>query len=93
LAQHSPGLGQAADGESAATQPGQRVSLVPGTGDGARYFQGPLMTLLGPVKPTADAIQCPPAVECLRLTCGNAEVAVDTQGLLQGLLRGRVVAC
>ena len=79
------------DGQGAASQAGQRVSLVPGAGDSAGQLQGVLVTFLGLREVTADPVQRPCLVECLGLTTPVAEVAVDAQGLLQGLGRGRVI--
>ena len=82
-----------ADGQGAAAQAGQCVRLVPGAGDGAGQVQGPLVAPLSLREVTADPVQRPSLVERSYLTAPVAEVAVDVQGLLQGLGRGRVITC
>ena len=49
------------------------------------------MAPLGLCEVTADPVQRPCLVERLGLTASVAEVAVDVQGVLQGLGRGRVI--
>src|ERR1700728_1131797 len=67
------------------------MSLVPGAGDDASQIQGLLVTALGLREVSADAVQRPGLVERLGLGTPVAEVAVDTQGLLQRLGRSRVI--
>ena len=80
-----------AGGQGAAAQAGQRVRLGPGAGDGAGQFQGLLVAPLSLREVTADPVQRPCLVERLGLATPVAEVAVDAQGLLQSLGRGRVI--
>ena len=80
-----------ADGQGAAAQADQCVSLVPGVGDSAGQFQGLLVTPLSLREVTVDPVQRPSLVERLGLTIPVADVAVDARSLLQGLGRGRVI--
>jgi hypothetical protein len=82
LPQQDLGLRGVADGHGASAQAGQCVSLVPGGGDGAGQFQGPLVAHLSLRGFTADPVQRPSLVERLGLTTPAAQVAVDAQGLL-----------
>jgi len=80
-----------ADGQGAAAQADQCVSLVPGVGDSAGQFQGLLVTPLSLREVTVDPVQRPSLVARLGLTIPVADVAVDAQSLLPGLGRGRVI--
>jgi hypothetical protein len=91
LPQEGRGLGGMTAGQGAPAQAGQRVSLVPRTGDGAGQVQGLLVTLPGLPEVTADQVHHSPAVEGSDLATLVTEVAVDAQGLVQRLGRARVV--
>jgi hypothetical protein len=85
--QEGRGLGVVAGGQGAAAQAGQGVRLVPGVGDGAGQVQGLLVIPLGLCEVTADPVQRPDRIERLGLAPPAAEVAENSQGLLQGLLQ------
>jgi hypothetical protein len=87
--QEVPGIGGALSGPRAAAEPGQGVSLVPGTGDRARQFQGGPVGCLGLIEAAPGAVQCSGFVERLRLAARVADVPVDPQR--RGERRGRAV--